>query len=94
MYIQSIYLYKYCDASRKKKFRTTFPAGGLVYFPLYQQLFIYIYCFSRFFSLLFSGIKCSFEQNTRKLVVHLRNLSDHNNFFTLLHFWGHVFRCP
>ena len=49
------------------------------------------YWFILFFKLLvtsFSCIRCSFEQNTRKLVVYLRNLSDNNNFlFLFFIFW-------
>ena len=41
------------------------------------------YLFILFFTLLatFSCVRCSFEQNTRKLIVYLRNLSANNNFF-------------
>ena len=41
------------------------------------------YWFILFFTLLatsFGCIRCSFEQNTKKLIVYLRNLSGNNNF--------------
>ena len=42
----------------------------------------------------FSCVRCSFEQNTRKLLVYLRNLSENKNSFFLIQFWGHFFWVP
>ena len=47
--------------------------------------------FSHFQSLLFSCIRCSFEQNTRKLFVYLRNESENNIFPFLLFILGTFF---
>ena len=43
------------------------------YFPHFEQLH-------------FSCIRCSFEQNTKKLMIYLRSLSDMNNFLFLFIF--------
>ena len=53
------------------------------------------YLFILFFTLLatFSCVRCSFEQNTRKLIVYLRNLSDSNIFF-LFFIYGDIFGHP
>ena len=53
--------------------------------PQYQQTFIDSY-FAHFEQLHFSCIRCSFEQNTKKLMIYLRSLSDKNNFLFLFIF--------
>ena len=60
---------------------------SLVYFPQYHQIFIDLYCFSHFQPLLLGCMRCSFEQNIRKLIVYLRNLSG-NIFFLFFIFRG------
>ena len=51
------------------------------------------YWFILFCTLLatFSCVRCSFEQNTRKLIVYLRNLSANNNFLFLFFISGDIF---
>ena len=72
----------------------TFSAGGLVYFPQYQQKSIDLYYFAHFQSFLFSCIRCSsFEQNTRKLIVYLRNLQENNIFFFSSSFFWVLITC-
>ena len=43
------------------------------------ETFMDLHCFVHFHPILFSCIRCRFEQNTRQLVDYLRNLSDNNN---------------
>ena len=62
---------------QKKFWGNVFSWGsGLLSIPAKPYWFI-LFCFA----LLFSCIRCSFEENTRKLIVYLRNLSDHNFLF-------------
>ena len=50
-----------------------------------------IYSFSHFLPLLFSCIRCSFEENTKKFIVYLINLSDSNKFIFLFFNFGDIF---
>ena len=65
----------------QKKSGNNILSWGLVYLPQYQQNCIDLYYFVYFLTLLFSCIRCSFEQNTRKLTVQLINLPGNKNFF-------------
>ena len=67
---------------------------GLVYFLQYQQNYVDLYCFAHFQPLLFSCIRCYYEQNTRKPIVYLRNLSDNNNFVFPFFIFGDIFWAP
>ena len=44
--------------------------------------------------LLFSCISCSFEQNTMKLIVYLRKLSENSNFLFIFFIFGEIFLVP
>ena len=59
----------------------SFSAVGLVFFLQCQPNVIDLYCFAH-------CLRCSFEQNTRKLIVYL---SDTNNFLFLLFIFGTFF---
>ena len=53
-----------------------------------------VYWFILFYTLLatfFSCIRCSYEQNERKLIVYFRNLSDNNDFLFLFFIFGDIF---
>ena len=41
-------LTKTCSVASRRNLGTTFPTGGLVYLPQYQQNVIDLYCFARF----------------------------------------------
>ena len=57
--------------------------------------FYWFILFCTFLASCFYLCKCSFEQNTRNLIVCLRNLSEKNNFFFLSSsFLRTFFRCP
>lgn len=77
------------SVASRRNLETAFSAGRLVYFPRRQQNVIDLYYFKHFLPLLFSCIRCSFEQNTRRLIVYLRDQKTTFSFFFLLHFWGH-----
>ena len=67
-----------------------FSAGAQVYFPEQQQNFIDLYCLTCFY-MLCSCIRCSFEQNARKLIVCLRHISDNNNFLYFFFIFDNIF---
>ena len=50
-----------------------------------------MYCFVHFKLLLFSCMRYCFEQNTRKLIVYLRSLSDNSHFLYLFFIFGDTF---
>ena len=75
------------SVTSRRNFGTTFSAGG----PQYQQNFIDLYHFAHFQPLLFSSIRCSVEQNIRKLIVYCKNLSENNNFMFLFFIFGDIF---
>ena len=77
-----------CSAAFKRNLGTTFSVKGLVYFPQDQQSFNYLYYFPLFHPLLFSCISCFCEQNTGKLIIYLRNLSEKPIFFFSSSFLG------
>ena len=73
----------------QKKFGDNVFSCGSGWLPQYQQNFVGWYCFAHIQPLLFSYIRCSFEQNTRNLNVYLRNLSDNLPF--LFFIFGVIF---
>ena len=75
----------------QKKSGNNILSWGLVYLPQYQQNCIDLYYFVYFLTLLFSCIRCSFEQNTRKLTVQLINLPGNKNFLFLFSIFGDIF---
>ena len=83
-----------CSVASRRNLATAFSAGGLVCFPQYQQNFIDLFYFAQFLPLLFSCIRFSFEQNTRKLIVYLRYLPNNNNFLFLFLIFRDIFWGP
>ena len=69
------------SVASRRNLETAFSAGRLVYFPRRQQNVIDLYYFKHFLPLLFSCIRCSFEQNTRRLIVYLRDQKTTFSFF-------------
>ena len=51
--------------------------------------FIILFC--THLATFFSGMRCSFKQNTRKLFIDLRNLSENNYFLFLFSIFGDIF---
>ena len=75
----------------RKNLGTTFSAGGLVDFLNNRKMLlicIVLHTISHFF---FGCIRCYFEQNTRKLIVYLRNLLDNNNSHFISFISGNIF---
>ena len=62
------------QCSIRKKFGDNVFNWGSGRLSQYQQNFIDLYCFAHCSPLLFSCIICSFQQNTKKPIVCLRNL--------------------
>ena len=75
----------------RRNLGTTFSAGvWSIFLNTSKILLIYIILHTSFWPIPFSCIRCAFVQNTRKLIVYLRNLSE-NVFFFLLNLWGNFF---
>ena len=53
--------------------------------------FCWFILFCTLLAIFFSCIRCSFEQNTRKFNVYLRNLSENSNFIFLFFIFGNIF---
>ena len=83
-----------CSAAFKRNLGTTFSVKDLVYFPQDQQSFNYLYYFPHVHPFLFSCISCFCEQNTGKLIIYLRNLSEKPIFFFSSSFLETFFWAP
>ena len=82
-------------ASRRNLVTHSVFSWGLVYcLDTSKILLIYIVFHTFSHTFLFSCIRCSFEQYTRKLSVYLRKLSDNNFLFFLFSFGRCFFWAP